>query len=79
MSDDKKLEVFPWQNPETPEEIQQSRHASIRCPNCGFSGHVNDEIERLRAYCRDYAEMTGIILNVPAEQREAFMEALSKQ
>lgn len=33
---------------------------------------------RLSNYCQDYAEMTGIILNVPDEQREAFNAALEK-
>ena len=37
------------------------------------------EIERLEGYCRDYAEMTGITLNVSDEQREAFNKALSTQ
>ena len=36
-----------------------------------------EKIERLESYCRDYAEMTGITLNVPDETREAFNKAVS--
>ena len=36
------------------------------------------EIERLELLCEDYAQMTGIILNVPIEQRQAFSKALDK-
>ncbi len=46
------------------------------CPIC----YLDRQVERLESYCRDYAEMTGITLNVPDEQREAFNKAvLGKQ
>ena len=37
---------------------------------------LKEEVERLRNYCNDYAEMTGITLNVPDEMREKFFKAL---
>ena len=40
---------------------------------------LSAENSRLKSYCLDYAEMTGITLNVPDEQREAFNAAVSTE
>jgi hypothetical protein len=37
---------------------------------------AREKIKRLESYCRDYAEMTDITLNVSDEQREKFIAAL---
>ena len=36
---------------------------------------LREKVYRLEAYCEQYAEMTGITLNVSDEMRGAFMEA----
>lgn len=61
-------------------EMDQIAHLQhINAVHLAEHKRLMDENSRLESYCRDYAEMTGITLNVPDEQREAFNAAISKQ
>jgi hypothetical protein len=71
------------------DEIEQLQHDLDKCrEGSAIRTRINDkqvaEIEQLQAkagrlesYCYDYAEMTGITLNVPDEQRETFIKAVT--